>query len=144
LKLEEIIEMWSSDCKIDNERLQSEIMRTPILHSKYWNILINERLLLERLKIRLQENEILLDEFFGRTLTKEELDKHGLVYSDKRYMKADIKKHIDVHPKTVEIKLKMVAQTEKIRFLEDCVKMIHGRSFLIKDIIAHKVWESGG
>ena len=144
MKLDDIITMWGTDCRIDDTKIQSEITRTPILHQKYWDILIQERLLYEKLKVKSAEMEITLDAYYNRTLTSDELTEYILSYSEKRFLKADIKKHIDVHPLLVEIKLKMSLQHEKIRFLDDCIKMIHGRSFLLKDIIAHKVWESGG
>lgn len=144
MTLEEIMNNWKEDCRIDGTKLQSEILRTPNMHQKYWDIQIAEKLLLERLKVRMVEMDILLDGYFSKTLTQKELDDSGLEYTDKRYIKTDIKKHIDVHPKMVEVKLKMAMQHEKIDFLKDCIKMIHGRSFLIKDLIQHKIWEAGG
>ena len=46
--LEQIIEMWEKDCKIDNTSLDETSRQTPMLHAKYLPLLAESRLQLKR------------------------------------------------------------------------------------------------
>ena len=50
MNIEEIIEQWQEDTKIDKTELGDEALRIPPLHSKYMNILTRERLMLRKLE----------------------------------------------------------------------------------------------
>jgi hypothetical protein len=143
MKLEEISTYWAKDSIIDQSALIGAAASVPKLHAKYYAILIDERLLSIKLK-NLQENmQIVLDGFFSKTLTQSDLQEFGLVYSDKRVLRADIPKHIAVHPKMVEITMKIAVQAEKCRYIEDILKQIHSMNYAIKNVIDMKKFEAG-
>jgi hypothetical protein len=143
MKIDELMTLWATDCHIDQTRLASESANVPMLHSKYYTILIDEKLLLMRLNSHRDELMLALDGFYSKTLTIDELKKWELVYSDKKVLRADFAKHILVHPKMIEINLKIGVQTEKCKFLEDVLKMIHNRNFTMKNIIDIKKFDAG-
>ena len=86
---------------------------------------------------------MLLDGFFSKTLTQQELRDNDLEYSDKRVMKVDIAKNIAVHPKMVDITLKIAVQNEKVLYISDILKQIHSMNYTIKNIIDVKKFEAG-
>lgn len=145
MKLEDIELLWLEDTKIDETDLAAEALKIPKLHAKYWKILIQEKMLLDRQKQRLEQLELVLESYFAKTLTSEELVEHQLPpYTEKRILKPDFPKHIASWPTVVEMKLKISLQHEKIQYIGDIIKMIHGRSFIIKDAISWKVFQAGG
>ena len=68
MKLTDIQDMWKEDSKIDETNLGRESIRTPLLHSKYINLLANsklavrkaesEYLMLRRIKYRYYRGEL--------------------------------------------------------------------------------------
>lgn len=144
MKIEQIEKLWLEDCSIDRTDLGAEALKIPSLHQKWYQIYMQEKLLLSQLKAKIEETELLLEGFFMKTLTVEELHENNLTYSDKKYLKPDLPKHISTHSKMVELKLKLAVQTEKCEFLKDIIKTIHGRSFIIKDAIQWAIFSAGG
>ena len=48
MKIDDIMESWSKDSKIDDTELGAESLRIPMLHHKYYKIMIEEALLLKK------------------------------------------------------------------------------------------------
>ena len=48
MKLSDLQQMWSEDCKIDETNLGKESARVPMLHAKYINFLSSTRLNLRK------------------------------------------------------------------------------------------------
>ena len=55
MKIEEVIDLYQKDCKIDETELSRESLNTPILHGKYLKIYSEERLKLRSFKIKRDE-----------------------------------------------------------------------------------------
>ena len=144
MKIEDLEKLWAEDSKINEKDLAAEALRIPVLHQKWYGIFMNEKLLLMKIKNEADQLELILDGFFQKTLTAEELKDNRLEYSEKKVLKPDIPRAINVHPRMVEIKLKLGLQSEKCEFVRDILKMIHGRSFIIKDAIQWKIFQAGG
>ena len=49
-KLEELLDMWKEDSVIDKTEPSRELIKIPTLHSKYLNILSNNKLLSKNLQ----------------------------------------------------------------------------------------------
>lgn len=49
MNIEQLHDLWDEDCKINDDHLDRESVRTPNLHSKYLRILINHRMKLAAL-----------------------------------------------------------------------------------------------
>lgn len=144
MKIEDLEKLWAEDSKISEKDLAAEALRIPVLHQKWYGIFMNEKLLLMKIKSEVDQYELVLDGFFQKTLTAEELKANNLEYSEKKVLKPDIPRAINVHPKMIALKLKMGLQSEKCEFIKDILKMIHGRSFIIKDAIQWKIFQAGG
>ena len=143
MKIEEITTAWANDGKIDQGHLASAAASVPLLHGRYYKMLIEERLLLIKLKSHQENIAMILDGFFAKTLTISELKEYDLEYSDKKVLRADIQKNIAVHPKMIDITLKIAVQSEKVKYLEDIIKQIHSMNYTIKNIIDVRKFEAG-
>jgi len=55
MNIEEIMKLWEEDTNIDKTEIGDEAIKVPKLHSKYYNILIKEKLLLRKLEAEMKQ-----------------------------------------------------------------------------------------
>ena len=145
MKLEEIEKIWMEDASIDETNLGSEALDIPKLHAKWYKILMEETRILYALSMKKDELELILEGYFSKTLSADELKEFGLPdFPDKKILKPDIPKHIQAQPDMVKLNLKIATQSDKLDFIKDVLKQIHGRSFIIKDAIQWAIFQAGG
>ena len=53
MKIEDIIDKWRTDAKVDDTELDREALNVPFLHAKYLTILSEERLKLRSMKLKI-------------------------------------------------------------------------------------------
>ena len=141
MTLEELEDHWNIDCKIDTTELANEASKVPELHHKYYKIYNREKLILRR---SLKDLELLRHEkyeFFTTGETRETRDK-GWVFPGKK-LKAEVWSYVDTDKQIVDLTLKIDLYTQKVSFLEDILKMIHGRSFLLSSAIKWNLFVAG-
>ena len=64
MKIEEIMEMWNKDSKIDETELATESSNIPVIHNKYLKIFMAERVKLFSAKADLKKKRRLLLEYY--------------------------------------------------------------------------------
>ena len=77
MKLEDIIQQWEQDVKIDRTELDAESIKIPSLHNKYYKIYIKEKI---QLKAEEQDYKLyykLKHEYYTGKLSKQDLDENG-------------------------------------------------------------------
>lgn len=145
MKIEDIEKEWMDDSVIDETDLSKESLAIPRLHSKWHNILNLLNRELYGLSIRKDEMELLLEGYFSKTLTQEELDASGFgEFPDKRILKSDISKYIQTNQEMVKLNIRIALQQDKISFVKDIIRQIHNRSFQIRDAISFLTFQAGG
>jgi hypothetical protein len=136
-----IQEMWKEDAKIDPDDLHNESLRIPELHAKYYEIYSNLLLLKKKCEedkkqIRHRKYEYYTgkaepDVYIENPLDKKVRDKEHLVSclnSDEEVSKINIKSEIyDV----------------SLTFLQDIIKMLHSRTYQIKNSLDYQKFLSG-
>ena len=143
--LEDIEKEWAIDSVISNLKLDNESLKIPKLHSKYYSYLINEKLVHVKIKKKLEEREYVLEQFYKKTLTVEELNEHKLpLIHDKKILTGEIPRVIANQPDIIELKTKLSVQSIKIDFLDSIMKTIHNRNWVIRDAIEWRKFENGG
>lgn len=142
--LEDIEKEWAIDSVISNLKLDNESLKIPKLHSKYYSYLINEKLVHVKIKKKLEEREYVLEQFYKKTLTVEELNAHKLpLIQDKKILTGEIPRVIANQPDIIELKTKLSVQSIKIDFLDSIMKTIHNRNWVIRDAIEWRKFEVG-
>jgi hypothetical protein len=136
-----IQEMWKEDAKIDIDDLHNESLRIPELHAKYYEIYSNLLLLKKKCEedkkqIRHRKYEYYTgkaepDVYIESPLDKKVRDKEHLVSclnSDEEVSKINLKSEIyDV----------------SLTFLQDIIKMLHSRTYQIKNSLDYQKFLSG-
>lgn len=143
MNIDEIMVLWEEDTKIDKTELGDESIRIPKLHSKYYNILIRERLQLRKLEAQYRQLKLDKYEFFTQGPNEDTRDKGWRLPPKGMILKADIPMYMDADQDIVDLTLKMGLQNEKIEFLDSIIKTIINRNFVIKNAIDWQKFTQG-
>jgi hypothetical protein len=136
MKLDEIIDMWQQDAKIDDVELDRESLNVPILHGKYLKIYYQEKLKLKAHKIKYKTLSKVLSEYYRGDLNNpEDLDELNRPPWEKTVLKQDVASYIEGDQQMIDHVTKMVYQEEVVSLLEDILKSINNRGFHISAAI---------
>ena len=143
MNLEQISEEWRKDASIDSTELAIESLKIPELHSKYLKIYFGERQRMKGFEFQLKELSIKKYEHYNGRLSEDELEELGWEPFVKRLMKNEIDMYMEADKDVIAITMKIVAQKEKIEFLEEVIKNLNQRNFQIKNAIEWRKFEAG-
>jgi hypothetical protein len=132
MNLEQIEMMWKEDSEIDPDNLHEEALKIPQLHSKYHEI---QNKIYQLKKIKEAEYNSLLTEKTLYYTGKADPD----VYKEKPFphkvLKNDVPLYLNSDEDLVKVKTRVEYCTYILGYLSDILKMIHNRSFQIRDSI---------
>lgn len=141
--MEEISEMWAKDAPIDETNLVGESKRIPLLHSKYYNLYYKEVLRVKKLKAEYKELEHLKREYYDGSIDEETLSEMGWKPFQLKVLRGDIDKYIQSDKDIINLSLKIDFHSVNANFLEDIIKTIHSRNFVIKNMIDILKFQAG-
>ncbi len=144
MKIEDIVEMWTSDTKIDSTELASESLKIPTLHNKYYRVFLEERLRLKKMESEMKSLKLDKYEFYTLGPTKESHEKGWQLPAKGIILKHDIPMYMDADKDIIEMNLKVAYQNEKVELLETIIKSISNRNFIIKNAIDWNRFVMGG
>lgn len=144
MTLEEINEMWAQDAKINEIDLGNEALKIPKLHNKYYTLFVKEMLRVKKFKAQLKELEMAKHEYYTGTMAEEDLKARGWRPYSLKIMKSEVSKYIDSDKDVIELSLRIDYFVQVASYLEDIVKQINTRNFIIKSAIDWSKFQSGG
>jgi hypothetical protein len=136
-----IQEMWKEDAKIDPDDLHNESLKIPELHAKYYEIYTNLLLLRrkceeDKKQIRHKRYEYYTGKAEQEVYIENPLDKK---VRDKEHLQSCLNSDEEISRINIKIEIYEVSLT----FLQDIIKMLHNRSFQIKNSIEAQKFISG-
>jgi len=140
MTLDEIQAQADKDLVIDDTELDTESLKTPILHNKYLQYYNKFNLLLKK------------SQWEERTLNREKWEYYTgksdpSVYKEKPFdlkvLKADVHIYINSDEDLQKIQAKVVYQEAIVNYLEQILRIINNRSFTIKNAIEWRRFTSG-
>ncbi len=140
---DDINEMWAKDAPIDETNLIGESKRIPTLHSKYYSMYYEEALRVKKLKADLAELKRDKMEYYGGSMAEEDLRERGWKPFQLKVLRNDLDKYIVSDKDIIKLSLKIDYHTERANYLEDIIKTIHSRNFVIKSMIDVMKFQSG-
>lgn len=143
MNIEEIYEMWSKECEIDQTNISNESANIPKLHNKYFRTYVDEGLRLRKLKSDYKQLVKLKGEYYRGELDIAELQQYGWEPQRLKILKADVSTYIEADDDVVKASLRIGLQEEKVKYLEAIVKMISNRGFQIKSIVDWERFRTG-
>ena len=140
MTLEELQAQADKDLVIDDTELDTESLKTPILHNKYLQYYNKFNLLLKK------------SQWEERTLQREKWEYYTgksdpEVYKEKPFdlkvLKNDVHIYINSDEDIQKIQAKIEYQSAIVSYLEQILRMINNRSFTIKNAIEWRRFTSG-
>ena len=143
MKTDEIIMEWEKDSEIDRTELGKESLRIPQLHSKY----LKEFYLAKSLHVKLNTDYDTLNrlkhQYYLGILSKEELDQYGWDPQPLKILKSDIPMYLssDADLQTIQTKIKLTE--DKIGIIENIIRTLNNRGYLLKNCIDWEKFKMG-
>ena len=148
MTVEQILEMWKEDAKIDEIDLDKSSTDTPKLHSKYLELLTVSKLQLKRLNLKIASLKKDKWLYYTGKMTKEDMDAKGWEYDPfkggAKPIKSDRDNYYDSDPHIQELVAKIEYQQTLVDTLEEIMNVIRWRHSTIKNIIDWRRFTSGG
>lgn len=143
MKLEEIQLLWERDAQIDRTELGEESLRIPQLHSKYFKIFSQERLLFRKMEADFKQMYKNKYEWYNGSISEESLKEHEWEPNPLKILRTDIPMHLEADRDLQSLSLKMEMQKEKVEFVEAIIKSLTTRGFQIKSAIDWERFKMG-
>ena len=141
MNLEQIQEMWERDSRIDPDNLHDESLKIPQLHSKYYTLYNTITLLRER--AREQYNKVRLERYnyYTGKATAEVYAEEPFPYKVRE--KDAIQRHLEADDKMNKVDMKIKYYDIMLKFLEEIIRNISGRTYQIKNAIEWNKFQAG-
>lgn len=140
--IEEINELWAKDAVITDDMFE-ENRKIPRLHQKYFHMLVSEGLRLKAEKAKLTELTKDKTEYFRGQMDIAEIRQRGWPPLGMKVLKEDVIIHIESDKDVIEQSLKVGLIDTKVKYLEDIIRQIHSRNFILKAMMDWKKFEAG-
>lgn len=135
MHLDDLKNNIAKDSIVDDTELGKEAIKTPQLHGKYLNILADLKLVLGKQINDMAILRLRMWKIYTGKASQEELDAWGEEPSDYTLLKTDVEKFIDADPKIIELKSKILLNETKVKMVEEFIKALNNRNFVIKSAI---------
>lgn len=143
MKTDELIQEWEKDCVIDSTELGKESLRIPQLHSKY----LKEFYLAKSLHAKLTADYKLMlklkHQYYQGILSKEELEEHGWEPQPLKILKSDIPVYLESDVDLQSIQTKIQLTEDKIDLIENIIRTLNNRGYLLKNSIEWEKFKMG-
>ena len=107
MHIDEIVALWEQDSKIDNTEIGDEAIKIAKLHHKYYQILINERLVLRQREADLKKLKLDKYEFFTQGPNEDTQKKGWKLPAKGLILKADIPMYMEADDDIIKQSLKV-------------------------------------
>ena len=144
MKIEDIISMWQEDVKIDETELSRESLNIPLLHGKYLKHFSDERLKLRALKMKHKQLSTRLADYYRGDLNNpEDLAELGREPYEFKRLKQEVSHYVESDSEMVQLNTKIAYQQELVDILEEIIKAINTRGYVIKNSLDFLRFTSG-
>jgi hypothetical protein len=135
MKLDDLHTLWAIDQEIDFSQPDKVIRDIPILHAKWWRIYTDER---QRYLSYKQEFDTLrhakFEWYLGR-MSDQECKARGWSQQPLRLVRQEVDTYLANDTDLIPLNVKVELISTKLKFVEDVIKHINGRGYLVKSYI---------
>ena len=143
--LDDIKSSWKEDCLIVNNKIREEIVRTPILHSKYLDMLIECKNEYRTVEIECIKLHRILSRYYRGEFTKQELiDLKRDQWQGVKPIKSELEQLISTDDLMIELQTKLGHYKICLDSLESILKTISSRSYDLRALLDAEKFYSGG
>jgi hypothetical protein len=140
--LEQILKYWEKDSVMDQTEPSKEIIKIPMLHSKYLNILTKHKIASKKAHFDYLRMRKVKWEYFTGKMSQEELNEYG--WEPFQFaLKSDINTYLEADNDLIKLLEKKVYHEEVISVLESIMGELKSRTFQLKDFISWEKFVNG-
>lgn len=143
MDISSIKQLVAEDMPIDDTELDIESMAIPQLHSKYLNIYMDEKLILQKINSDYYRLKKMKWEYYTGKLDQDQLDEYGWEPFQLKILKQDIDLYMDSDEDLQKLINKQTYQKEKINYLDAILKSVNNRQWNIKGAIEWRKFING-
>ena len=133
--IEELITQWEKDADVDSTEPGKEILRVPLLHSKYNKYLSLHNLSAKKLALEYNKIKKMKWLYYTGKLDEDELKQLG--WEPFRFtLKSDISVYIEGDDDLNKLKRRQAYHEEAAKFCENIMKELQSRTYQLR---AHKI-----
>ena len=146
IDLNEILDMWSEDCRINNNKLDESSAQSPVLHAKYLRLLSEAKLMLKKVE---RDQKVLLKDkwlYYNGKMDQKQLDSKGWnpdPFDGLKVMKGEMEHYYNSDPEIQKSEEKVEYWKTLISTLQEIVDNVKWRHQTIGNIIRWKQFEAG-
>lgn len=143
MKLQDIIDLWDRDSKINVDQLAQQAADVAYLHNKYYKIYLDERARYRALVDQQKHLYKLKYEYYTGILDEETLRERQWPPFSLRVLKADVPMYLESDIEYQALIARVELQKDKVEYLESIIKNINNRNFAIRNVIEWMKWSQG-
>ena len=132
--LEELMDHWDRDSKVDSTEPGKEVLRIPILHNKYNKFLSQHNLALRKTRMDVAKLRKTKWMYYNGKLSQEELTSLGWEPFPFT-LKADLGTYMDADPDMQRMKGKEFLHEECVSFTTNIMKELNARTWQIRSFM---------
>ena len=141
MNLEQIQAMWEKDSKIAPDNLHDESLKVPQLPSKYYTLYNTITLLRERAREQYSKVRLERYNYYTGKAPAEVYVEEPFPYKVRE--KDAIQRHLEADDKMNKVDMKIKYYDIMLKFLEEIIRNISGRTYQIKNAIEWNKFQSG-
>ena len=141
--LDQLLSEWDNDAKIDTTDAGKEMIRIPLLHSKYNKYLTLHKLACLRKESELAKLRKLKWMYYNGKLDQQELVKLGWEMFPFT-LKSDLNIYMDADDDVIKIKSQITLHDECVQYCTYVMKEINNRTWQMKEWMTWARFEVGG
>ena len=140
--LEQILKYWETDSNMDQTEPSKELLKIPVLHSKYLNILTKHKIASKKAHFDYLRMRKIKWEYFTGKMSKEELDDYG--WEPFQFaLKSDINTYLEADGDLIKLLEKKVYHEEAISVIESVMAELKQRPWQLRDFISWEKFVNG-
>lgn len=144
LKINELIEEWEKDSKINETNLKREVLNIPVLHAKYLRFLNEYKLAMYKIKFEYNKMENLRYNYYLGNLDDKTLNEYGWEQFELHVSKTGAEKFLNSDEILNKLEQKKYYYEQTISICESVLSELKSRTFQIKAVIDLVKFEHGG
>jgi hypothetical protein len=139
MKIEDIMEEWKKDAKIDEINLDTSSIDIPNLHAKWLEIRTKAKSKLIKLQYTKKELKKTLYEYYrGNLNNPDDLKEIGREPLLNKPLNSETTIYVDADDEMININLRIAAQEEIVEVLTEILKSINNRNWVIKAAVDYR------
>ena len=132
--IEKVLENWEKDSVVDSTEPSKELLKIPLLHSKYLNTLTRSKLLSKKAHFDYLQLKKKKWEYYTGKLSQDELKELGWEPFP-FVLKSDINLYLESDSDLINLLRKKIVHDEIVSVVESILSELKSRTFQLRDFI---------